>query len=72
MATTVMAFSNFVNHFSFAAHPDTEVTVGLLDDADPETLAEIARVTGGSSHVAQTTDEIVRVFADAVGRRGGA
>ncbi|GAA1704667.1 substrate-binding domain-containing protein [Dietzia cercidiphylli] len=54
------------------SEPVIVVTVGLLDDADPETLAEIARVTGGSSHVAQTTDEIVRVFADAVGRRGGA
>ncbi|MBB1032240.1 hypothetical protein G6027_15410, partial [Dietzia sp. SLG310A2-38A2] len=54
------------------SEPVIVVTVGLLDDADPETLAEIARATGGSSHVARTTDEIVRVFADAISRRGGA
>ncbi|MFN3602850.1 MAG: hypothetical protein ACK4UY_15820 [Dietzia sp.] len=51
--------------------PVIVVTVGLLDDADPETLAEISRATGGSSHVARTPDEIVRVFAAAVGQRGG-
>lgn len=54
------------------AKPVIVVTVGLLDDADPQTLGEIARATGGSSHIARTPDEIVRVFAEAIGRRGGA
>lgn len=54
------------------AKPVIVVTVGLLDDADPQTLGEIARATGGSSHIARTPDEIVRVFAEAVGHRGGA
>ena len=54
------------------AKPVVVVTVGLLDDADPQTLAEIARATGGSSHIARTPDEIVRVFAEAIGQRGGA
>lgn len=51
--------------------PVIVVTVGLLDDADPQTLAEIARATGGSSHLARTPDEIVSVFAEAIGQRGG-
>lgn len=54
------------------AKPVVVVTVGLLDDADPQTLGEIARATGGSSHIARTPDEIVQVFAEAIGRRGGA
>ncbi|WP_216694958.1 VWA domain-containing protein [Dietzia psychralcaliphila] len=53
------------------SRPVIVVTVGLLDDADPETLAEISRATGGSSHVARTPEEIVRVFAAAIGQRGG-
>ncbi|MDX2356803.1 substrate-binding domain-containing protein [Dietzia sp. PP-33] len=54
------------------SEPVVVVTVGLLDDADPETLAEVSRTTGGSSHVARTSEEIVRVFAAAVGQRGSA
>ncbi|WP_253701776.1 substrate-binding domain-containing protein [Dietzia sp. 111N12-1] len=54
------------------SRPVIVVTISLLDDAASGTLAEISRVTGGSSHVARTPDEIVRVFADAVGRRGAA
>lgn len=54
------------------SRPVIVVTVGLLGDADPETLAEIARTTGGSSHLAGTPDEIIRVFAAAIGQRGGA
>ena len=50
--------------------PVVVVTVGLLDDADPQTLVEIAQATGGSSHIARTPDEIVRVFAEAIGQRG--
>ena len=53
------------------ARPVIVVTIGLLGDADPETLAEISRTTGGSSHIANTPDEIVGVFAEAIGRRGG-
>ena len=52
------------------SRPVIVVTVGVLDDADPVTLGEIADATGGSSHVARTPDEIVRVFSEAVGRRG--
>lgn len=51
--------------------PVVVVTVGLLDDADPEMLAEISRATGGSSHVAESPDQIERVFAEAIGARGG-
>lgn len=53
------------------SRPVIVVTVSLLDDTGAGTLAEISRVTGGSNHVARTPDEIVRVFAEAVGRRGG-
>lgn len=54
------------------ARPVVVVTVGLLDDVDTETLGEVSSVTGGSSHVARTPDEIVRVFAEAIQQRGGA
>ncbi|UVE94948.1 substrate-binding and VWA domain-containing protein [Dietzia sp. B32] len=53
------------------SRPVIVVSISLLDDTGSGTLAEISRVTGGSTHVARTPDEIVRVFADAVGRRGG-
>ena len=52
--------------------PTKAVIVGLLDSADPETLAEIARAIGGSSHIARTPDEIVRVSAEAIAQCGGA
>lgn len=52
------------------SRPVVVVTVGLLEDADPAMLAEISELTGGSSHFAQTPDEIVRVFAEAIGQRG--
>src|SRR5699024_4776208 len=51
--------------------PVVVVTVGLLDDADPEMLAEISRATGGSSHVAERPAPIARVLAEAIGARGG-
>lgn len=54
------------------SRPVIVVTIGLMDDADPEVLAEISRATGGSSHIARTPEEIVRVFAEAIGQRGGA
>ena len=54
------------------SRPVIVVTIGLLEDADRGTLAEISRVTGGSSHIARTPEEIVGVFAAAIGRRGGA
>lgn len=74
-ATSTMSEQDFLDRLRGMVDPTRPVivvTVGLLDDADPETLAEIARTTGGSSHIARTPDEIVRVFAEAVGRRGGA
>lgn len=54
------------------SRPVIAVTIGLLDDADPATLADIAEATGGSSHIAHTPEEIVRVFATAIQQRGGA
>lgn len=54
------------------SRPVIVVTIGLLEDADPEMLAEISRTTGGSSHIARTPAEIVQVFAEAIGQRGGA
>lgn len=54
------------------SRPVVVVTVGLLEDADPAMLAEISQATGGSSHVARTPDEIVQVFSEAIGQRGGA
>ncbi|TCW23744.1 extracellular solute-binding protein [Dietzia cinnamea] len=52
------------------SRPVIVVTVSLLDESSSGTLAQIAEATGGSSHVARTPEEIVRVFAEAVGRRG--
>ncbi len=54
------------------SRPVVVVTLGLLEDADPATLAEISQATGGSSHIARTPDEVVQVFAQAIGQRGGA
>ena len=52
------------------SRPVIVVSVSLLDDSSSGTLAQIAQATGGSSYVARTQEEIVRVFADAVGSRG--
>ena len=52
------------------SRPVIVVTVSLLDESSSGTLAQIAEATGGSSHVARTPEEIVGVFAEAVGRRG--
>ena len=54
------------------SRPVVVVTLGLLEDADPATLAEISEATGGSSHIARTPEEVVQVFAQAIGQRGGA
>ena len=54
------------------SRPVVVVTIGLLEDADPATLAEISETTGGSSHIARAPEEIVQVFAQAIGQRGGA
>lgn len=54
------------------SRPVVVVTLGLLEDADPATLAEISEATGGSSHIARTPDEVVQVFAQAIGQRGSA
>lgn len=52
------------------SRPVIVVTVSLLDESSSGTLAQIADATGGSSHVARTPEEMVRVFAESVGRRG--
>lgn len=52
------------------SRPVIVVTVSLLDESSSGTLTQIAQATGGSSHVARTPEEVVRVFAEAVGRRG--
>lgn len=52
------------------ARPVVVVTIGILEDADPGTLAEIARVTGGNSHLARTPAEMPQVFAQAIQQRG--
>lgn len=54
------------------SRPVVVVTVGLLEDSDPAILAEISQTTGGSSHIARTPEEVVQVFARAIGQRGGA
>ncbi|MGN0101098.1 MAG: hypothetical protein ACI39C_09175 [Dietzia sp.] len=69
---TEAEFSARLGELVDPARPVLVVTVSLLDDTGSGTLAEIARATGGSSHVARTPQEIVRVFAEAIGRRGAA
>lgn len=74
-ATSSLSRDDFLAQLQQAVDPTRPVvvvTLGLLEDADPATLAEISQVTGGSSHIARTPDEVVRVFAEAIGQRGGA
>lgn len=49
--------------------PVKVVTVGILEDADPAILADIAEATGGSSHISRTPEEIPEVFAAAIADR---
>ncbi|AII05085.1 substrate-binding and VWA domain-containing protein [Rhodococcus opacus] len=52
------------------ARPVIIVTIGITDDADAVTLAEISRVTGGSSYVAKDPADIANVFVNALAARG--
>ncbi|MHA4848742.1 substrate-binding and VWA domain-containing protein [Rhodococcus sp. MSC1_016] len=52
------------------ARPVIIVTIGITDDADAATLAEISRVTGGSSYVAKDPADISNVFVNALAARG--
>nr|WP_240945529.1 substrate-binding domain-containing protein [Rhodococcus sp. HNM0569] len=52
------------------ARPVIIVTIGITDDADAATLAEISRVTGGSSYVAKEPADIANVFVNALAHRG--
>ena len=74
-ATSSMSREDFLARLRESVDPSRPVvvvTIGLLEDTDPATLAEISDATGGSSHIARTPDEVVQVFAEAIGQRGGA
>lgn len=51
------------------ARPVVVVAIGISDDADAEVLAEIAKATGGSSHIARDPADIPVVFAKAMSQR---
>ena len=74
-ATSSLSREDFLARLQASVDPSRPVvvvTLGLLEDADPATLAEISEATGGSSHIAGTPEEVVQVFARAIGQRGGA
>lgn len=48
------------------ARPVIVVTIGITEDADARTLAEISRVTSGSSYVARDPADIANVFVNAL------
>ncbi|NCL73097.1 hypothetical protein AIIKEEIJ_00532 [Rhodococcus sp. YH1] len=52
------------------ARPVIVVTIGITEDADAQILAEISRVTGGSSYVARDPADIANVFVNALADRG--
>ncbi|MEE2034456.1 substrate-binding domain-containing protein [Rhodococcus chondri] len=51
------------------ARPVVIVPIGISDDADAETLAEIAAATGGTSYLASDPDDLVEVFVNALADR---
>ncbi|MFD4367907.1 substrate-binding domain-containing protein [Rhodococcus sp. NPDC058521] len=51
------------------ARPVIVVTIGITDDADAKTLAEISLATGGSSYVAKNPVDIANVFVNALSDR---
>ncbi|MFJ6096716.1 substrate-binding domain-containing protein [Williamsia muralis] len=51
------------------ARPVLILTIGITEDADAESLKQIADATGGSSYVAETPADISNVFIDAVAAR---
>ncbi|WP_051461570.1 VWA domain-containing protein [Tomitella biformata] len=53
------------------ARPVVLVAIGITDDADAEVLAEMAKVTGGSSYVARDPADIPTVFVKALSQRQG-
>lgn len=74
-ATSTMSEAEFLaqlKEIQDPARPVIVVTVGIMEDADPATLATIAEATAGSSHIARTPEEIPDVFANAIARRGAA
>ncbi|MCW2092775.1 UNVERIFIED_ORG: hypothetical protein M2328_006055 [Rhodococcus erythropolis] len=52
------------------ARPVIIVTIGITDDADAAALADISRVTGGSTYIARDPSEISEVFVNALAHRG--
>ncbi|WP_092807213.1 substrate-binding domain-containing protein [Rhodococcus globerulus] len=52
------------------ARPVIIVTIGITDDADAAALADISRVTGGSTYIARDPSEISGVFVNALAHRG--
>ncbi|GAB17826.1 hypothetical protein GOEFS_039_00610 [Gordonia effusa NBRC 100432] len=51
------------------ARPVLILTIGISDDADTDSLKQIAETTGGTSYVAKTADDIKTVFVDAIAAR---
>lgn len=51
------------------ARPVLVLTIGISEDADTESLEQIARATGGTSYVAKTANDIQTVFVDAIRAR---
>lgn len=51
------------------ARPVLVLTIGISDDADTDSLKQIADATGGTSYVAKTSDDIRTVFVDAIAAR---
>ncbi|MFW0791431.1 substrate-binding domain-containing protein [Gordonia sp. CPCC 205333] len=51
------------------ARPVLILTIGISDDADTDSLKQIADTTGGTSYVAKSADDIKTVFVDAIAAR---
>jgi secreted protein with Ig-like and vWFA domain len=51
------------------ARPVLILTIGITEDADADSLQQIADATGGTSYVAESAADISTVFVDAVASR---
>lgn len=51
------------------ARPVLILTIGITEDADADSLKQIADATGGTSYIAETASDISTVFVDAVAAR---
>jgi hypothetical protein len=51
------------------ARPVVIVAIGISDEADTETLGEIAAVTGGTNYLVSNPDDLVEVFVNALADR---